>query len=200
MPKPIMKSSRRFSELARFLGDAPLVADEKQQDYDDLYNSVVSTLTQLDVIIELYVKDFVDLSWQIRRERLILAAMISLFQKQVVQDLLETTDTAVTERGTASYRIIGAGRDAQRWLGDPVACKEIGADLEARGYSASKILAQAYINGAAEIEEVERRISSYEVRRLMALREIERRSEKIARQLESATADIIDGQFKEAAE
>jgi hypothetical protein len=35
---------------------------------------------------------------------------------------------------------------------------------------------------------------------MMALREIERRSEKSSRQLKRATADIIDGEFKEAAE
>jgi hypothetical protein len=66
MPKPIIKSSqlRSPSELGRFLGDAPLVGDEKQEDYDAFYNAIVSTLTQPDVINGLYVKDFVDLSWQ----------------------------------------------------------------------------------------------------------------------------------------
>jgi hypothetical protein len=47
-------------------------------------------------------------------------------------------------------------------LGDPIARKEIDADLKARGYSPSKVLAQAYIEGAAEIDAVEQRIASYE--------------------------------------
>ncbi|WP_347264695.1 hypothetical protein [Nitrobacter sp.] len=86
MPKPIIKSLRSHSELARFLGDAPLVGDEKQEDYDAFYDSIVSTMSQPDVINQLYLKDFVDLSWQIRRERLILADTIRLFQKEVVLD------------------------------------------------------------------------------------------------------------------
>lgn len=209
IPKSIIKSSqvRRSSELARFLGDAPLVGDETQDDYDAFYKAIVSTLTQpADVISELYVKDFVDLSWQIRRERLILADIIRLFQKEVVLDLLKTAYSKLggpIERLTTVNRILGADRDAQRWLGDPVARKEIDADLEARGYSPSKVLAQAYLKGAAEIDEVEQRIASYEVRRMMALREMERHSEKSAHQLKRATADIIEGElgeFKEAAE
>lgn len=208
MTKPIIKSSklRPRSELDRFLGDAPLVGDEKQEDYDAFYNTIVSTMIQPDVINKLYLKDFVDLSWQIRRERLILADIIRLYQKEVVLDLLKTAYSKLSgpiEGLTTMDRFLGADRNAQRWLGDPVARKEIDADLQARGYSSSKVLALAYRKGAAEIDAVEQRIASYEIRRLMALREIERRNEKSARQLKKATADLIEGElgsFKEAAE
>lgn len=203
MPKPIIKSSRSHSELDRFLGDAPLVGDEKQEDYDAFYDSIVSTMSQPDVINQLYLKDFVDLSWQIRRERLILADTIRLFQKEVVLDLLKTAYSKLSgpvENLATADRLLGADRDAQRWLGDPAGRKEIDADLLARGYSSSKVLALAYRRGATEIDMVEQRIASYEIRRLMALREIERRNEKSASQLKKATASIIDGEFKQAAE
>jgi hypothetical protein len=206
MPKSIVKSSQFSSELDRFLGDAPLVGDEKQEDYDAFYNSVVSTLDQPDVINQLYLKDFVDLSWQIRRERLILADIIRLYQKEVVLDLLKTAYKKLSgpiESLATADRFLGADRDAQRWLGDPAARKEIDADLLARGYSSSTVLGLAYRKGAAEIDMVEQRIASYEIRRLMALREIERRNEKSARQLKKSTADLIEGElgaFKEAAE
>src|SRR3954453_16645859 len=176
MPKPIIKSSQlRSSKLGRFLGDAPLVGAEAQGDYDAFYNAIVSELTQPDIINELYVKDFVDLSWQIRRERLMLADIIGLLQKEVVLDLLKTAYSKLggpIESLTTVNRILGADRDAQRWLGDPVARKEIDADLQARGYSPEKGLALADLKGAAEIDAVEQRIASYEVRRMMASREI----------------------------
>jgi hypothetical protein len=54
MPKPIVKSSQFRSDLDRLLGDAPLVGDEKQEDYDTFYDAIVSTLTQPDVINQLY--------------------------------------------------------------------------------------------------------------------------------------------------
>ena len=62
------------------------------------------------------------------------------------------------------------------------------------------MLARAYINGASQIDAVDRRIASYEARRMTVLREIERRNEKFARQLEKASSDIIDAEFSEAAE
>jgi hypothetical protein len=194
---------RPSPELARFLGDAPLVGDEKQEDYDSFFAAVISKLTQPDIIDELYLKDFVDLSWQIRRERLILSDIIRLLQKEVVLSLLKTKlsePDGSPETKTPMYQIFGADRDAQRWLGDPVARKKIDDDLKARGYPPSMVLAQAYSNGAVEIDMVEHRIASYEARRMMALREIERRSDKSARQLERATSDIIDGDFQQAAE
>lgn len=208
MPKPIIKSSklRPRSDLDRFLGDAPLVGDEKQEDYDAFYSTIVSTMAQPDVINKLYLKDFVDLSWQIRRERLILADIIRLHQKEVVLDLLKTAYSKLSgpiESLKTVDRILGAERDAQRWLVDAAARKEIDADLQARGYSSSKMLALAYLKGAAEIDAVEQRIASYEIRRLMALREIERRNEKSAQQLKKATAGLIEGElgaFKQAAE
>jgi hypothetical protein len=206
MPKPITKSLQLPSDLDRFLGDAPLVGDEKQEDYDAFSDAIVSTMSQPDVINQLYLKDFVDLSWQIRRERLILADIIRLYKKEVVLDLLKTAYKKLSgpiESLTTVDRFLGADREAQRWLGDPAARKEIDADLEARGYSSSTVLALAYREGAAEIDMVEQRIASYEIRRLMALREIERRNEKSARQLKKSTSDLIEGElgaFKEAAE
>ncbi|WP_425905872.1 hypothetical protein [Nitrobacter sp. TKz-YC02] len=207
MPRSIVKSSRRLrSDLTRLLGDAPLVGDERQEDYDAFYQAIVSTTSQPDVINKLYLKDFVDLSWQIRRERLILADMIKLFQKRIVLRLLKETRSPSDQPpgiSTAIFRIFGADSEAQSWLSDPVARKKIDANLNARGYSPSNILAQAYLEGATEIDAVEQRIASYEIRRLMALREIERRNEKSARQLKKSTAYLIEGElgaFKEAAE
>lgn len=62
------------------------------------------------------------------------------------------------------------------------------------------MLAWAYMRGAAQIDAVDRRIASYEVRRTIALREIERRDEKLAQKLAQASSEIIDAEFSEAAE
>jgi hypothetical protein len=135
-----------------------------------------------------------------------LADIIRLYQKEVVLDLLKTAYSKLSgpiESLNTVDRFLGADRDAQRWLGDAAARKEIDADLQARGYPPSKVLALAYLKGAAEIDAVEQRIASYEIRRLMALREIERRNEKSAQQLKKGTADLIEGElgaFKQAAE
>jgi hypothetical protein len=142
----------------------------------------------------------VDLSWLIRRERGVLADVIKLTQTEVVGHLLQTTTDAPGTIDAAVYRIFNASNDAQRWASDPTVRKEIDARLTARGYPPSSVLAQAYIRGARHIETIEKRIASYEVRRVGIIREIERRDLKLAHDIAAASAGVIDGEFSEAAE
>ena len=98
------------------------------------------------------------------------------------------------------YRIFGAADEAKQWALDPQAKKEIEARLAAKGHVPAETLALAYMKGASQIDAVDRRIASYEVRRMAALREIQRRNERLARQLERASSEIIDAEFTEAIE
>ena len=75
MPKPIIKSSQfgflqtltDFWVMPRWSGTRSRKTTTRSM------TAIVSTMSQSDVINILYLKDFVDLSWQIRRERLILS-------------------------------------------------------------------------------------------------------------------------------
>ena len=93
-----------------------------------------------------------------------------------------------------------AGGDAKRWLVDPEARKQIDGDLTERGYPPSEVLAQAYVRAAAQIDTVERRIASYEMRKMVILRELERRNDRLSRQLQKASSEVLDAEFSEAAE
>jgi len=62
------------------------------------------------------------------------------------------------------------------------------------------VLAQAYRRGASHIDAIDKRIASYEARRIGIVREIERRNERFARDLDTASSSVIDGEFSEAAE
>jgi hypothetical protein len=88
----------------------------------------------------------------------------------------------------------------KKWASDLVATNEINKKLAAKGYPPSEIAARAHILGAKQIDAVDRRLASYEMRRMIALREIERRDVNLARQLGKASTDIIDGEFSEATE
>jgi hypothetical protein len=187
-------------ELVPFLDDPPLVGDETTEDYFRLFTAIVIAAKPTDAIDWLYVKSVVDLTWEHRRELAIKARIIKLMQKEIVLDLLKTTHEAPTSLESNVYRIFNATDEANRWTVDPTARTEIDAKLAAKGYPASEVLARAYIKGASQIDAVDRRIASYEDRRMVALREIERRNEKLARQLEKASSEIIDAEFSEAAE
>jgi hypothetical protein len=51
-----------------------------------------------------------------------------------------------------------------------------------------------------QIESIDRRIGTYELRRMMALKTIEQYSEASARRRLAASTDVIEGEFTEAAE
>jgi hypothetical protein len=187
-------------ELLRFLEDPPLVGDEKPEDYNNVFSAIVIAAKPSDAIDWFYIKDVADLTWEIRRERAIKVGIIKLMQKEVVLDLLKTTGEDPSSFESHMYRIFSAANDAERWSLDSQANEEINSKLAARGYPTSAVLAQACIEGAAQIDAVDRRIASYEMRKMLIIREIERRNERLSRRLEKASSEIIEAEFSEAAE
>jgi hypothetical protein len=63
----------------------------------------------------------------------------------------------------------------------------------------SESLPEAYMLGHREIDLIDTRMASYLFRRHAVLREIERYSESLARKLDKAAPDIIEGEFSEDA-
>jgi hypothetical protein len=187
-------------ELLPLLEDIPLVGDEKAEDYFDIFSAIVCAARPADAIDWLHIKCVIDLTWEIRREQAIKAAIITLTQKEIVLDSLKVTHEAPNALESHVYRIFAAGNDANQWAIDPTTRKTINDTLAARGYPPSEILARAFIKGQAQIDAVDRRIASYEARRIVTLREIERRNEKRSRDVEKASTEIIDAEFSEAAE
>jgi hypothetical protein len=186
-------------EIQRFLEDPPLVGGETLKDYNAFFAAIAASLKPTDAIDWLFTKDVVDLSWYIRRERSIIADMVKLAQKQVVLALLKATADA-SRAENELYRIFDAADEANRWANDPAGREEIDARLAEKGHPPSTTLAQAYINAAPQIDAVDKRLAGYETRRIAVLREVERRNEKFARDLDKASSDIIDGEFSAAAE
>jgi len=202
MSRSLVKNSHANfpNDLGEFLDNPPLVGDETIESYKSFLWAIVAGLNPANAIDWLYAKDVVDLSWQIRRERVVLAGIVKLMQTEVVRDLLKATVDAADPLQAAVYRIFNASNEAQRWASDPVARKEIDARLTARGHPPSSVLAQAYIRGASHIDAIDKRIASYEARRVGIVREIERRNAKLARDLTAASSYVIDAEFSEAAE
>ena len=62
------------------------------------------------------------------------------------------------------------------------------------------MLAEAYMRAARHLDPIEKRIALCEARKIVIVREIERRDAMLARDLAAASAEIIDAEFSEAAE
>jgi hypothetical protein len=187
-------------ELVPFLDNPPLVGDETLQDYYNLAAAVVQASKPTDAIDWLNIMTVVDLTWEIRRERRIKASIVKSMQKEIVLDLLKTISMESPGLDSHIYRIFGAAGDVEGWVVDGRLKQEIEAKLAAAGYPESEVMARAYMRGASHIDAVERRVASYEARRTVVLREIERRNERLAQRLEKVSSDVIDAEFSEAAE
>jgi hypothetical protein len=184
-------------ELLSVLGDPPLAGYEVLADYYELFGAVVDAVKPKDTINWLHVKSVVDLTWEIQREQKVKIGIIELMQEEVIQDLLKATQEDSNHLDAHVRRVFDPKRNTKNWATDLVARKEIDAQLGAKGYPPSEVLARAYIKGASEIDAVERRIASYELRRIVVLREIERRDDRLARDLQKVTSRIIDGELAE---
>ncbi len=188
-------------QLQPFLEAVHLVGDERAEDYMSIFGAIVSSVRPADSVDWLYVKDVVDLEWDIHRERSIKTSIIELMQKDIVADLLKTTRDDPASVETHVYRIFAADGEIREWATSPAARKEINERLAARGFPASETLARAFIKGVSEIDAVDRRIASYEARKMVILREIERRrNERLSRSPVKPSTDVIDAEFSEAAE
>jgi hypothetical protein len=174
-------------ELEKFFDDPPLVGTERREDYDNFFSMIAMAVEPGDAIAWLLVKDVAYLSWEIRRERRIKAAIIKLKQKEAQFP----SDMAMMRVDFEREKIAAK---------DPSAFKKKDLKLEATEEDSMWLLAKAYILGDYDIDVIDKRTASYEYRRNATLREMDLRSERMARLLEKASSDVIDGEFTEAAE
>jgi hypothetical protein len=178
--------------LAHLFADPPLVGNEKREDFDSFFSAIAAAVKPADAIAWLFTWDIAYLSWEIRRERVVKADIIKSAQILAVGRFLE-----LVEANGSPTRINFGENDrlARRSVSNSKSKREIEKKLADNGYGSSDILAEAYILGAANIDAIDRRLASYEARRMATLRELEIYSEKFARKLDAASSDIVDAEF-----
>jgi hypothetical protein len=187
-------------ELEALFENLPLVGRERREEYDAFFSAIARAEPPSDAIDWLLLKDLVDLSWEIRRERRINVEIIKLNQTEVISDLLKSTFDQADRLGSAVNRIFVARPEAQLWASDAETRKTIELKLKEKGHCPDSVLAQAYLRGARDIDAIDKRIALYELRRNRILKEIGLRGKRKAQKLAKASSDIIEGEFTEAAE
>jgi hypothetical protein len=202
-------------ELASFFANPPLVGDESREDYDNLFSEFAAAMKPLDAIAWIYLGEFTNLTWEIKRERWLKQRAVEAARKDLVGRLLMPPPPPpptplfpghvvffdeVAPDPVRAAKVERASEDAEQWASDPKARQGIDKELAESGYDQGYILARALTNSASEIDTIDKRISTYEYRRNAILREIHRHSESMARRLDRAASEIIDGEFTEAAE
>jgi hypothetical protein len=184
-------------ELARFFADPPLIGQEKREDYDLCSSAIIAATNPSDGIAWLYTLDLINLTWEIMRERKIKADIVKSSETDVVALALKAINAKHSFRLNAD---IENSDKARRWATDATSRQRYDKELADGGFTDSEIIAQAYIRGAGNIDAIDRRIASYELRRMATLRALELHNENLVRRLTPKAHAVIEAEFSDVSQ
>jgi hypothetical protein len=185
------------SGLAQLFADPPLVGNEKREDFDRFFSAITAAVNPPDAIAWLYTWDIAYLSWEIKRERVVKADIINSARISAVGRILDSIEDGASFLSPTLLDVGKNDRAARLSESNSKSRREIDKKLADNGYGPSDILLAAYNLGAANIDAIDRRIASYETRRMAVMKALEAYNEKFARKLDAASEDIVEAEFKD---
>lgn len=195
-----------LSRLAIF-GPIPLLPGENAAAYDDLLVRVSGNLKPADIFEEMWVREIVDLSWELQRWRRhllgFLATAIPKTLERILKPLAQNQPEAGSGRGSfiarlhaAEASLEGGSTLATDWAaGDPAAIERVDKLLASAGLTMDNVIAQTTASELDKIERFNRLVASAEWRRNAALREIDRHQTSFVQKLRSEIDKIEDAEF-----
>jgi hypothetical protein len=149
----------------------PLLISEDPSAYKALLATFADAVRPTDPIEWIFVKDCVDLTWEIQRIRRAKAAIIDITRKEALRSILESIlEEENLELGEG--RIAEADVKADEWYTCPDIKEELTALMARHGLDEQAITAQAFALRSRELEKLEHMLASAELRRSSMFREI----------------------------
>jgi hypothetical protein len=174
-------------ELSDLLGPPPLLPSENVADYEALSVRVIAAVKPTDAIEHLYVRDAVDLQWELMRLRHLKTRF-----------LVSSASVGLKILMNMRMNYVDSDPNYKSWINNErKGIKNIKSMLSDWGLSEADIHAQTLAKKIDEFERIERLIANGEARRNAALRELERHREAVGRRLRNAIA-TEDAQFVDA--
>jgi len=178
---PTIPSATDHTEPVRrrdWAGEPGLLLGEDAHGYEELLAQVRRALKSRDVMEEMWIRDVVDLAWDIFRLRRMKANLLQVQAKNAVWDVLGP--------------LVRNARDlAEKWHArDETAVRTVEATLKSAGMSMDTIMAATLREVIDKIERIEAMIANAETRRAAALSEIERYRAIFAEELREALKSV----------
>jgi hypothetical protein len=164
----------------------PLVSGEDAATYDQLAARIAAAVAPENVIEEIWVRDVVDLVWEVVRLRRLKAGLFTIGATDGMAALLG---------GIGELRSLAWGWAARK----PAALAEVNTRLSAAGLDMDDVTTSTFAVRLDQFERIERMLAAAEVRRAAALNAIENR--RVAERLraaalaEEAAAAPVEGEF-----
>jgi hypothetical protein len=158
----------------------PLIAGESSAGYDELLARVCATLQPSDVLEHIFIRDIVDLVWEVNRLRRLKASLMASAahegMTQLLRPLLNDAEPATLARGWAARREDAVGK--------------VESALAAAGFTMDHVAAATLAVRISDFERIERMTSAAEYRRNSALHELDLHRASFALRLRRALAAV----------
>jgi hypothetical protein len=212
-PKSTPKSLSRISPF----GPPPLLEGEDSLAYDELLARVSGDIKPTDFVEEIWIRDVVDLTWEIFRWRRLTTSLLTatmLYDLKSILVPLVRPQSAGTEktkgfpglitnfepRPPSPEQILAENMVknlVKKWaMRDPAAIERVDKLLESVNTTTNTVMAGAFVQKLEDIERIDRLITIAEARRNAAFREIGRHREPFAQTLRGTIKEIEATEFE----
>lgn len=204
MSKKNQLTTMSASAIKSAFGPPPVLEGEDSRAYEAFLKRVFEAVSPSDVIEQMWTRDFVDLSWRMRRYGALNVAVIKDAMPKALQEILAPLVDGPWRFGAVNvFDEHGAlkSRPSMELTNDYICgkekgIKEINEVLRAANLSMRDVKARATVLSLDKLEQIDQLESKLNARRNALLGEIEYRQKTLAAKLRQA-ADTVDGDFKE---
>ena len=188
------------ADIEALLGTPPVLRHEDIEAYQTLRLQVARAVAPADVIEWLWLRDIVDLSWEIQRLRRFKTLLIDLRVEARIRQYEERAAHAAGTFPGVPVSELAKRQYLQQQQSEREAKPREVAAKRYRELAASELgAADLFLESVHKYEDIDALIASAESRRTAVLREIERRRDSLALRLPKASDAIIEGEFTEPA-
>jgi hypothetical protein len=170
-------------EAATFAGPPPLLAGERAAGYDDLLARVCDTLQPSDVLEHIWIRDIVDLAWEVFRLRRLKVDLMSAAAWEGMAKVLEPF---------VSHPEVAAKDWARR---DKATLENVEASFASAGLTMDHVTARTFSARIADFERIARMTMAAEAGRNAALHELDRHRASFALRLGRALQTVEEGEL-----
>ena len=180
---PTVKSSSQPS----LFGPPPLLQGEDTEAYHEFHARTTGALKPSDIFEEIWVRDFVDLAWEIYRLRRLKTNLLTANRHKGLKEILDTIYCSI-----ASWEL------AQNWAKrQDDAIEEVDNLLAGAGLTMDAVMAQTLSVMIENVERIDRMIMNAEMRRNAVLHEVELHRKTLGQALRRVNGEVEDGEFEE---